>query len=812
MRRISMRLLCAVAALFLFATGCGCDEASEDAAGDAAYDAPLPSDDDDADFPAVDDDVADDDALDDDVLDDDADDDAVDDDAFDDDSDDDDIDDDSHDDDTGDDDTGDDDDTFPPPQPNPNAKADAFRLFYKERTARANVSLNRFALSDDAVAANAFGKAAVARDGDEYEVVAGPNDNNPFGKTLFSTWKLYQAIGGRELELSLIRMLEGIVFNEAVSGHPGLTTREAYPGWTRTMDGAGDTITRTKWGLPVAGPVTYPPALEQEILDAFYDGVTFTYRENPEEWMFNFKAVNELTAYAVTYVFDELDHDPPFLRQSDCCSSIMITQKGPWTGAYWGNQNSRDNFTDYAMGYIAAFEIEATPGLPADLAAAAYRAAEAARRTGDNIVAHDNVLMTVDEWHDYETLSPAGERNPDGEVEWQDLGSLASCQMAYVAHAISTGGLTWPVPQTPLPGAIETATIRKIFNDLGLPPPPLPVMQCKSIDDAIIGLTWREVVDMEIFGVPLWDVADVIAGLYPDLFPELLGSMMDDFAELMLGAVALCYYADTAGEDELLDHARDTLWNFIELQKIVARLVYGVTTRVTASGAADLEAIADLIAATNEMLYRGALYARMFGIDSPLEYFDDFARGDAKLVYLENFLAMPDTADWALITDDQIAAQVEARLTQLANRAPWRIDRYRDRFGYTYPVRRAGDGYEAIGTDGEWQPTENPRHVWFSLDAMSVWHDAALCVNSPETLDCTWAALGCVAADIDESGAVDATDASFFADAWLAYGDGAACTSDNAYCDGADTDGDGTLTADDEAFLQAATGCTTDVP
>ena len=58
-------------------------------------------------------------------------------------------DDDTTDDDTGDDDTGDD----PPPDPNPNAKADAFRLFYKERSLRTNLSYNRFGLAADAVAA-----------------------------------------------------------------------------------------------------------------------------------------------------------------------------------------------------------------------------------------------------------------------------------------------------------------------------------------------------------------------------------------------------------------------------------------------------------------------------------------------------------------------------------------------------------------------------------------------------------------------------------------------------------------------------------
>ncbi|MCZ7582598.1 MAG: hypothetical protein M5R36_04275 [Deltaproteobacteria bacterium] len=428
----------------LAALSCGGDDDDDDAAADD-------------DSAAPDDDVADDDSS--------ADDDDVD-------------DDDDFDDDTGDDDTTADDDDDDTVTPNPNARADAFRLFYRERSLRVITALNRFALSGDVVAANAFGKFAIARDGDAWEVVAGPEGNNPFGKSLFATWRLYQAIGGREFELSLIRMFEGIVFNEAVSGHPGLTTREAFPGWTRTMDGVGDEIERTKWGSPVTPPVTYDNALEQEILDTFYDGLLFTYRENPEEFLFNLKPTDELTTFSLTYVFDELDHDPPFLRVSDCCSSFMVSQKGPWTGAYWGNDNSRDNFTDYAMGFLTAIEAEATDGLPADVAAAAHHAAEAAHRIGDNIVAHDNVLMTVDEWHDYETLTIAGTKNPDGQEEWQDPGSLASCQMAYLAMAISTDGLPYPPPVVPLPGSIETTAIQYLFDLIGLPlPAPRPRMQ-----------------------------------------------------------------------------------------------------------------------------------------------------------------------------------------------------------------------------------------------------------------------------------------------------------------------------------------------
>ena len=689
------------------------------------------------------------------------------------------------------------------------AKEDAFRLFYRERVERTLTSLNRFSLSGDAVAANAFGGAAVAKSGSHWEVVPGPDDNNPFGKTLFSTWKLYQAMGGRDLELTLIRMFEGIVFNEAVSGHPGLTTREAFPAWTRTMDGVGGTVSRTRFGVPMTPPVTYPQALEQEILNTFFNGTAVTYRENPEETFFNFMPAHNTASFAVTYVFDELDHDPSFLRQSDCCSSFMISQKGPWQGAIWGNHNSRDNFTDYAMGFLAAFEAETTDGLPEDLARAARNAAEAARRTGDTVLAHENILMTVDEWHDYETLSPAGGMNPDGEVEWQDLGSLSSCQMAYVAHAVSSQGLSWPVPETPLPGAIETSAIRKFLRELGLPPPPLPVIQCRSLDDAFIGMTWKDVLDAKIFGIPLWKVVDLIAFLAPDLFPELLGGMMDDFSEMMLGSVLLCFYAEHVDDAKLYAEALRTVENFIEIQKILARIVYGAAANPVILQVSGAQAVAEQVKAADEMLYKGAAYARMFGFDSPMEYFQGFAMGDAGTRAIEDVMYRGDTTEHALKTDEQIAAEVEAKLAATMDRAPWRVERYRDRFGETYPLRRAGDGYECVGPDDDWIPTGNSRHEPFHFQHLGLWFEAPLCVHGTETLDCSWAKLGCAPADFDGSGLVDEADRALFDAAWERYGWIARCTEANRMCDGADLDRSGRLNPEDQAYMDAAQGCTT---
>ena len=715
-------------------------------------------------------------------------------------------------DDDDDDDSGDDDDDYdlPTPDPNPSAKADAFRLFYDERTRRTALSMNRFTMAGDAAWANAFLAVAIAREGNDYEVVFGPEGNNRFGYAAFSTLKLYQALGGRDLELSLIRMFGGIVFNEAVPGHPGLTTREALPGWTRVMDGVGDNILRTRWGVPVVPPVTYSAELEQEILDTFFDGVNFTYRENPENFLFNFKSIHELTTFAITYVFDELHRPTPFMRVSDCCSSFMVSQKGIWSGAYWGNHNSRDNFTDYALGFIAAMEVEKAEGLPEDLTQAASQAADAARRIGDNIIEHDSILMTVDEWHDYETLRPAGETNPDGEQEWQDLGSLASCQAAYLAQAISSEGLSIPPPELSLPGSIEVEGLRKFFNDLGIELP-MPVRVCRGIDDAYIGVTWSDLLAFKILGIPWYEVADMLSVVFPDLFSSLFGSMMDDFYELELGMVALCYYAQVQEDEELLDQTKLTLSNLIEVQRILVNLVYKIaddpTLRAQAETAVGPEEYARQLAKSNELLYAAAIFARMFNIASPLEDLEGFVPGDQRTAYVEDQLDMPDTTYEPMLTDQQIYEAVEARVEGRRDRAPWIIDRYRDRFGDTPPVRlnQAGDGYESIGVDDQWHSTENSRHVWFK--DYFLWFESYMCVHAPETLDCAWAKIGCLPADLNDSGQVDQDDQAIFDEIWGRLGPGTACTEANDQCDGADLDQSGTLGSEDQEFMTAAEGC-----
>lgn len=639
--------------------------------------------------------------------------------------------------------------TIPPPPVNPNAKADAFKLFYRERAERTVLGLNRFAMAGDTVFASVFGKNMVARSGNAYEVVPGPRDNNPIGMSVFGAWKGYQAMGGRDLELTLIRLFEGLVFNEQVSGHPGLTCREALPGWTLKLDGVNGHVSRIRAGGSVTPPVSHDSDLEREIIDRFYRGVLFTYRNDPWEYYFNFKAVDELEHFSTTFVFGDLpgygfSSPLSFLRISDCCSSWMMTKSGPWKGAFWGNHNSRDNFPDYAMGYLAAVEASNTPGLQADLAEAARRAAAAGRRTADAIVASGMVQMTVDEWHDYGTLVPAGQRRPDGVTESQDLGSFVSCQMAYLAKALSSEGLKHPVPEIKLPAAMTA---------------------CRSIDDALLGVSWGNVLKF----------AEWLSGVSPELLDMLTGSVRDDIRELMLSAAGLCQYARITRQEDLYKEARNTLWNMIRLVRLLK---------------------------DEEGVYLSALYARMFDMESPLDHLGGFGTGNGKIDRIESMLRVKDTTPAPLMTDEQIQDRVTG---SLAGRESWIKERYQNRFGSTVPVRRSGEGYECIGPDGRWMPTENPRHV--KLEKIPFWREMALCNVSPHTLDCSWAKRGCAPADLDGSGVVDSSDLTLFNGRWTHFGRDAVCDNANGACNGADLDGNGVVNDDDRNFMTAAQGC-----
>ncbi len=142
----------------------------------------------------------------------------------------------------------------------------------------------------------------------------------------------------------------------------------------------------------------------------------------------------------------------------------------------------------------------------------------------------------------------------------------------------------------------------------------------------------------------------------------------------------------------------------------------------------------------------------------------------------------------------------------VSHKNSWVIKRYEKRFGHTVPVRRTKDGYECIGPDGQWQPTDNDRHRWFGN--IELWYEAPLCsTETLHSLDCSWARLGCAPPDLNDSGAVDADDLALFNKAWSAHGEGARCSPVNDWCSGGDLNKNGVLNTDDKGYMHAAQGC-----
>ncbi len=671
------------------------------------------------------------------------------------------------------------------PVSNLEAAGRAFQLYYRERVERAALAHNRFLLVGDATFGVTIGKAGIARQGDEFEVVPGPNDNNRIGFSIWTTWHAFKIFRSRALELSLIRMFNGLSFFEAISGHPGLTARMVYPGWTRTVDGRTGTITRTRDDAPAVPGESYSPNLEAEILDTFYEGVRITYREDPSDFFFSYMPAVETGRYAATYSFSEL---PSFLRSSDCCTSLMRTPAPyAWAGAYWGNHNSRDNFPDLAFGLLAAREAKDDTTADPDLRAAAQRAFEAGQRIGDLIQAHD-AIMTVDEHNPYDTLINSGAVRPDGETEIEDLGILANCQMAYLSRAISSQGLALPLPEVQAPGSIEYLLVDALGQDVSCEVTPGDRV-CSRLEEAFCGEDWATMEQMEIYGTPWLDLVRSFEQGTPGMAEELIGGFQDDFHEISLAALALVYYADIVGDAELATQARGVLGDLTALMRVFADIIYAQNRpdRLT------------------ERLYEAALLDAHGGLEStPTKDLGDFGIPEGQVAYLESWLTMDDTLPAALLTDEEIQATVEERLQGLSETVK---QRYLDHYGDTPPVRRKGEGYEARGVpeaEHPWQAVERPRHR--IMGGARLLHALPLCNTAPDILDCTWAALGCARPDLNADGQVDEADTTIFDAARASHAD-AACRSNNDWCGGADLDHTGTVDATDTAFLEAAQGC-----
>lgn len=675
---------------------------------------------------------------------------------------------------------------LPGPVEDIEAAARAFKLYYKERVERVTVSYNRFLLVGDLTFGTNIGKVGIAKQGNEYEVVPGPNDNNPIGISIWTTWHAYQIFRTRTLELTLVRMFNGLRFFEEVSGHPGVTSRFVYPGWTRIVDGQTGSVTRTRGGAPATAPTRYNTELEDEIMKAFYDGIRVTYREDPEDILFNYMPATEPHRYSVIYSFSGL---PGYLRSSDCCCSIMRTPAPyPWEGAYWGNHNSRDNFPDLSLGLVTAMEAAKDQSLPDEVREAAEGAVEAANRIGDLIVQND-ALMTVGEHTPYDQLTNSGAVRPDGEVEGQDLGTLSDCQMAYLSRAISSEGLGLPPPPAPAPSAPIEAIFIDIFGDNVDCEVADGTRTCTRVEEAFCGWDWSNLEEMTIYDQPWLEMIREMEDESPGTAEMLLGSWQDDYYEITLAATALINYADLTGNRELGDRARSALSGLARLMRIFADLIYSH----------------DNPGRLAEQTYRAALFEGWGALEPvPLEDLGEFATAENEIAYIESWLTMDDTQPAAMRTDEQIREMIAGQLEGSSDTVK---RRYADNYGDTPPVRVAGEGYEARGApeaEHPWRPVERPHHL--VVGHVRLLQALPLCNTSPQLLDCTWAAMGCERPDLNSDRTVDETDSAQFETLRQEFS-GKSCREKNDWCQGADLDRTGRVDETDAAFVQAAQGC-----
>ncbi len=684
------------------------------------------------------------------------------------------------------------------PWENPDAKADAFRLYYRERVERVLLAYNRFQLVNDVVPAHTLGSTNIDKQADRYDIHLHPRDNNEIGTSAFNTYCAWEVFQSRNLELTLLRQFEGLAAVEEISGIPGLTCRQWQPGFTLTVDGPAGTVTRTRAGLPVAPARTYPEALEAEIVRTFFADGVFTYRGNPAETCFTLEPILNINEYAVTFVFSEL---PRFLRVSDCCSSFMVTPEGPYAGYFWGNHDSRDNFPDLALGYFTACAAADNPRLSRDARASAATACAAGRRVGDSVLEHGYNLMTVSEFRPYDAghLIVAGEIRPDTTDEGPEwLGSMNNCQMAYMAKALSSRGLSCPHERVQNPGAYEVLIIRALFELLGLPPREI-VKTCRHLDDAYAGMTWDDLLYLKIAGRSFWDIARNLVHEWPDVFADLLLQLAAFTHQPEKSAYALVYYARSTGKPRLEQEARETLYRILEFQRRCAGIVYKWAL-------AQPEPDPQRLARAARELQLAAVYGHVSGVaDAAYDPFG-FSREEESIARYEAVLRRGDSPSLPLRTDEEIWAIISRTLENNRHRPPT-YDRYRERFPNPedMPLRRLGDGYEAVGPDGLFHEIPNISHQNFGV--VRLWDALPMCALAPNALDCSWAVLGCRRPDLDSNGTVDAADRALFDAAWAAYGEGAACGPANRWCNGADLDRNHGLDQEDRAFMEAAQGC-----
>ena len=671
------------------------------------------------------------------------------------------------------------------PVADPAAASRAFRLYYRERVERAVVAYNRFHVFGDTTMGINIRKAGVSRKGDVFEVVPGPNDNNDMGVSTRVTWYAYKVFRSRLLALSLVRMFEGMAFIATVSGHDGVTGRNAYPGWTMTIDGTSGTAQRTRAGVAVNSPNPAAAALESEILATLFGGIRVTYRMEPPDILLSYMPAVEVAQYAATYNFSML---PTFLRVSDCCTSLMqVPAPYPWAGAFFSNHNSRDNFPDLSFGYLAAREAMDDPDADADVRAAAAHAWKAGQTVGDLVQSNGSRIMTVAETGPYDTLTVSGAVRPDGTTETEDLGSMSDCQMTFLARALSAAGLTLPVPELPEPGALDDLVSPLLDPTSGCTPQG-SAHTCTRLADAFCGKTWAQMNDLTVNGQGLIDLARSLEAETPGTGKLILGHFYGNYDQPMNSVLALYEYAKVVGDAALLAAAAGAVGEMTAMSRTFADVIYGSIDPAQLARKRYLTALVDA---------QGGQAASAADLG-------DFSSAEQQMARLESLLDLADTTPAALMTDEDIAKRVADELSGDNDAVK---NRYAAAWGTTPPIRRTADGYEArvFGKDGasDWHAVDTPHHtVVGGLDLLEA---MPLCVTSPGLLDCAWARLGCARPDLDHDGVVGDSDRQVFQQAAAKATTG--CAETNQWCGGADLDHTGSVDAVDSAFLDAAQGC-----
>lgn len=676
------------------------------------------------------------------------------------------------------------------PVANPDAAARAFRLYYRERVERTIIAFNRFMLFGDTTFGINIRKAGISRVGDTFEVVPGPNDNNSIGASARATWYAYKIFRSRPMALTLIRMFDGLNFIATMTGHDGVTGRNAYPNWTLTLDGDTGAVSRTRGGIDITPPNATDAALEAEIMATLFDGAHITYRGEPEDILLNYMPGQEMGPYAVTYGFSML---PQYLRISDCCTSMMqVPETYPWAGAFWSNHNSRDNFPDLAFGYVAAREAMDDPEADADVRAAATRAWQAGQLVGDSVQENGSRIMSVSEFQAYDQLIPSGQIRPDGSAEAEDLGSMSDCQMNYLARALSTQGLTLPMPELPKPGAIDNLLAPYIDPGTGCKPEG-STYTCVNMAESICGKTWGSLNELLVGGTGLLDMAQQMEDDSPGSAKLLLGGFYGNYDQPVNSMLALCEYARVTNNAALLAEANAAMQQMTDLSRIFADMIFGNVSPAEQAHKRYLTALLDAQA----------------GLTASAADLGDFAGAEQQMSRLEAVMDLADTPAATLLTDEEIALRID---NELSGKSSEVVTRYRDAWGTTYPIRRSGEGYEArvFAPEGatDWQAVGTPHHLVFG--GIELLEALPLCVASPGILDCTWARLGCARPDLNKDGTVDTTDTELLQQASALTSTD--CNAENEWCGGADLDHTGKVDETDTAFMEAAQGCHYKVP